>query len=374
MGQHSSTSTRRRLLAASASTALVLLTAGAAVSAFASPASADQDKVTICHRDDASNKPYVSNQPAKSGDLNGHADHTGPLYGPDLKSHGITWGDIIPPFDYTDPDGTHHFDGLNWPAGRATWEHDCTFVAPTLGLTVDKTNDANGDETFSDSEAAASAGSDVTFKVTVTNTGDAPVVLDSVVDKVGADVVSLDCSDLVGDVLDVGESATCTATATDYAPDAGGSKTNTVTVTGHQWGDCVVTDQEELRVASVSEGGDTCSLQEDPGNTVSASDDSTVTVAAASPSPTETTSPTPEPTVTETPTAEPTATATETSGGGGGGTIDSPSPSESPFTGGGGKVDLPFTGAPVGLLAGASAALLAFGAWLTFAARRTRQG
>ena len=381
---------RRGLILVSAAACLLLGNGGLALAMTQSEANATDDgKVTVCHATDSNINPYVPEEPAKDGDASGHADHIGPLWGPDLKDAHIVWGDIIPPFDYTDSNGgTAHFPGLNWPAGQATLEHGCmAFTNPALALTVDKTNDANGDGTFSDSEVATTAGGAVPFKVTVTNHGDAAVIIDSVVDQVAGSPVTFDCRDasnhsLVGQVLPIGGTVSCTVTLAGAAPAAGGQKVDTVTVTGHQYGDCVLTKSE---VAA-----DTCTLQTDPGNTVSASDTSTVStptpptpsptpVITVSPTPVVTVSPTPDvtvsptPDVTVSPTPDATATASPTTNGGG--TIvvpsDTPSPSESPFTGGGGTiVTLPFTGAPTGLLAGAAAALLALGVWLTYVGRR----
>lgn len=364
--------TQRRVLALAASTSLVILGSGAAVLATAGPANAVNDgKQAICHATDSNTNPYVHNEPAKSGDLNGHADHTGPLWGPDLKSHHISWGDIIPPFDYPDGQGgTAHFPGLNWPAGKATFENGCDFVPPALHLTVVKTNDADGDQTFSDEETAATAGASVTFHVTVTNDGDAPVAIDSIVDAVGGTPIDFAC-DLGTDSLAVGDSADCDVTLDAYSPAASGSKTNEVTVTGHQDGDCVLGNQAEL-VRSTAVDAPSCALQEDPDNTVTATDTSVVDTAAE-----------PEPSVTPTGTVSPTAAATEsaspepttTEGTGGGGTVETPSPTPSPtetFTGGGGKVTLPFTGLPVALLVSTALGMLALGAWLTFVARKQR--
>jgi hypothetical protein len=96
-------------------------------------ASAQKETIDICHRTDAPNNPYVTNHPDKSGDVDGHADHTGPIatseaVAQSLKDNGIMWGDIIPPFDF---DG-QHFPGLNaTPEGLAILANDCKLVTPT---------------------------------------------------------------------------------------------------------------------------------------------------------------------------------------------------------------------------------------------------
>jgi hypothetical protein len=102
-------------------------------------ASAQQkETVDICHRTDAPNNPYITNHPAKSGDVDGHADHTGPIVTTEaeaqaIKDAGQMWGDIIPPFDF---DG-QHFPGLNaTPEGLAILANDCKLVTPTPATTA----------------------------------------------------------------------------------------------------------------------------------------------------------------------------------------------------------------------------------------------
>jgi hypothetical protein len=100
---------------------------------------ATQDKVTICHATASNSNPYIVNQPDKSGDVAGHDDHDGGVYPAD------PWGDIIPPFTYTeeeevcgwewhiwhwvwdcdDVDVEHQYPGKNWPEGQAIWENGC---------------------------------------------------------------------------------------------------------------------------------------------------------------------------------------------------------------------------------------------------------
>lgn len=99
-----------------------------------------QDKVTICHRTDAVNNPYVeitvdSNAvDGVAGNSGNQADHFGEHKGPiatneavarDLKEDHVEWGDIIPPV-------TPHHDGQNWNSvGQAILENDCNFVQAT---------------------------------------------------------------------------------------------------------------------------------------------------------------------------------------------------------------------------------------------------
>ena len=92
------------------------------------------DKVTICHATSATNNPYVVNTVSTSSvdefgnpDLNGHGDHTGPVYSDGMDSG---WGDIIPPFE--DSKSGVSFAGLNWSAeGQAIWNAGCNPVKPS---------------------------------------------------------------------------------------------------------------------------------------------------------------------------------------------------------------------------------------------------
>jgi hypothetical protein len=90
------------------------------------------DKVQICHATNSDNNPYVIETPDANGDVSGHAGHTGPIWNATLKDQHISWGDIIPPFDF---DGGH-FPGLNWDAyGQATFANDCTPTQPAAPTT-----------------------------------------------------------------------------------------------------------------------------------------------------------------------------------------------------------------------------------------------
>lgn len=225
---------RRRLgLRLATSLALVVVSGGAGL-ALGAPASADpRETVTICHATTSDNNPYVTEHPAKDGKVSGHADHTGPVWDATLKAQKISWGDIIPPFDYTDGNQVKHYDGLNWTtAGQAIFNNGCKAPGATPTLTVVKTNDANGDATYSDDETATAAGASVTFKVTVTNTSDADVVIESITDVASSVSLPVSCaSAFVGQTVAAGASLTCTFTEAAYSPADGQSKTNTATVT-----------------------------------------------------------------------------------------------------------------------------------------------
>lgn len=86
-----------------------------------------EKKVAICHATSSNSNPYVSEEPNKSGDVNGHDGHTGPIW-----YAGITesWGDIIPPFAYVGG----NYPGMNWTEqGQAIWENGCQTAADTDG-------------------------------------------------------------------------------------------------------------------------------------------------------------------------------------------------------------------------------------------------
>ena len=86
-------------------------------------------KVRICHATSAETNPYISIAPAiaNNGDLaGGHLNHTGPVYPAD------NWGDIIPPYEYTDSSGKlQTFPGYNWnDSGQAIYQNGCEPPAP----------------------------------------------------------------------------------------------------------------------------------------------------------------------------------------------------------------------------------------------------
>ncbi len=289
---------RSRVAAAVSGLGVVLMVGATTLAATVGPASAtdngdsngnSNDKQTICHRTDANKNQYIVNTPNKNGDVDGHASqHQGPIWNPTLKDQHIEWGDIIPPFDYNDHGEPAHFPGLNWTAyGQAIFAADCTVPEPKLAVTIVKVNDANGDGTFTDSEAAAGPAQNVPFKVTITNPSTyLPVTVVSLTDLVGVTPVVFTCAPpLVGTVLAPLSSTTCSFTVPAYSPAAGGLLTNVATVVVAQ---------------AASEAGPA-----DATNTATANDSSIVTTPAV----TATEKPSPTPTAT---TASPTPTATAT--------------------------------------------------------------
>jgi hypothetical protein len=108
---------RRRVISLVAG-GLLALSAALVATSGAAMATAP-DTVKICHATNSNSNPYVVNNPAKDGDVSGHADHTGPIW---YDGIDVAWGDIIPPFEY---DGGS-YPGMNWDAtGQAIWNNDC---------------------------------------------------------------------------------------------------------------------------------------------------------------------------------------------------------------------------------------------------------
>jgi|tagenome__1003787_1003787.scaffolds.fasta_scaffold20938096_3 hypothetical protein len=83
---------------------------------------AQKDKVTICHRTRSRTNPYNQIVVSRAAAVAGHADHVGPIFGPDFEE----WGDIIPPIRPGLP------SGLNWPEGRAVLQDGCE-LDPDVG-------------------------------------------------------------------------------------------------------------------------------------------------------------------------------------------------------------------------------------------------
>lgn len=138
-------------------------------------------------------------------------------------------------------------------AANASAAHPCnspnettTVNAPgAVSISVDKTNNADRNATFTDSEIAAAAGADVAFKVVITNTSTTDaVVIDSITDAWSghpASAVTCDPAVALPFTLAKDASVTCTFTITGYSPAAGHSLVNTVEVNAHKDGDAATT-------------------------------------------------------------------------------------------------------------------------------------
>jgi hypothetical protein len=120
-------------------------------------------------------------------------------------------------------------------------------------LTVVKSNDADGDGTYKQTEEAPSPGASVPFKVVITNTSQVTETITAITDSYAGTTVN-ECQSLVGSQLASGSSVDCTFTIPNYAPAAGASLTDTVTVTVTSDGTSVQADGTST-VTTASAGG-----------------------------------------------------------------------------------------------------------------------
>jgi hypothetical protein len=100
-------------------------------------------------------------------------------------------------------------------------------------LTVVKTNDADHDGAYSNSETTSEPEADVSFRVSVTNQGAEEVSIIRISDFFPSSEGVSDrevCRSLGGASLAPGQSVACTFTLADYAPPRGESKVNTISV------------------------------------------------------------------------------------------------------------------------------------------------
>jgi hypothetical protein len=145
--------TARRWVALAAAASTTLAASTTAGWAIARP---DGDEwVTICHRTNSTNNPYVTITVKKSavdganGRGEGQGDHYGVHTGPvwnSLMSNGGDWGDIIPPVT-----GAHK--GLNWDAlGEAIWEAGCYAASVSTAKVTDTDNDGTPDASDHDDD------------------------------------------------------------------------------------------------------------------------------------------------------------------------------------------------------------------------------
>lgn len=96
-------------------------------------------KVDICHATASQSNPYVGAKASMTADAGGHDGHNGPVWYPGIT---VTWGDIIPPFDYSGG----HYPGKNWDAyGQSVLANGCT--VPTGTLKVNKVTIPSTDTT-----------------------------------------------------------------------------------------------------------------------------------------------------------------------------------------------------------------------------------
>lgn len=141
-------------------------------------AATPSDKVVICHATSSVSNPYTVNQVNTSSVdeegnkfLNGHGDHTGPVFDPDDPQDD--WGDIIPSFTNT-VTGTS-FPGLNWPEGQAIWEAGCMIPSPSPTETSPTPTETS--PTPTETSPTPSPGETVTVTATATVTATQVIVV-----------------------------------------------------------------------------------------------------------------------------------------------------------------------------------------------------
>ena len=216
------------------------LTFGVASTALATAPTGHQ--VTICHATDSFSHPFVTETVdiSSSGHLRGGHDtqHTGPLFNGTVKN----WGDIIPPYQYTNTSGTFTFPGLNWPAGATIYNSGCTIPGEPAHNPAIHVVKSPSTTTLS------AGGGEVTYTYTVTNTGDVPLSNVTVSDNKCSPVDYVSGDTHSDGVLALDETwiFSCKTTLT-------ATTTNTATATGH-YGNTTVTDTDEATVTVAASG------------------------------------------------------------------------------------------------------------------------
>jgi uncharacterized repeat protein (TIGR01451 family) len=120
------------------------------------------------------------------------------------------------------------------PNNTAADQDTSAVTTPTQGISVSlvKTNNANGDNQYTDAEVAPSEGSAVPFRAVITNTSTVPVQFLTLTDEFPGHAASGICQNFIGAVLQPGASATCEWSEANYAPASNaGAKINTARVT-----------------------------------------------------------------------------------------------------------------------------------------------
>ena len=151
-------------------------------------------------------------------------------------------------------------------------------IEPGIAIKIVKTNDANGDGTFTDNEEARRAGLDVPFKLVIINTGTPDLRITDLTDafsQTTLDLLNDKCPGLSGKVLSSGESVTCTFTVNNYSPAAtSGGLVNTAEVCGENMtGDKTDCDNDTSKVRSAEVLGKTITPTPPGGTAFTGSDD-----------------------------------------------------------------------------------------------------
>jgi uncharacterized repeat protein (TIGR01451 family) len=141
---------------------------------------------------------------------------------------------------------------------------------PGIAVRITKTNDANGDGIYTDSEEAKRSGLDVPFRLVITNTGETTWRITDLTDEFDQTVLDLldsKCANLAGAELDPGESITCEFVIRNYSPPAETTLENTAEVCVRMvGGDLTDCDRDPSRVRSAEVLGRTVT-KTPPGGT-----------------------------------------------------------------------------------------------------------
>lgn len=141
--------------------AFAMLLAGLGVSSAGATQPNPEHQITLCHRSDSYTNPYqeITVDVASVLNAEGHDDHDGRIFFPDIPKHE-KWGDIIPPFDVGPG---LQFAGQNFGTdGQAIWGAGCT-VASVTTTTAELTATTEG-------STSTTVGSSTTGASTTTTT------------------------------------------------------------------------------------------------------------------------------------------------------------------------------------------------------------
>ena len=181
--------------------------------------------------------------------VNGQGYHFKLQFLQDPQKHKTFWVNCPGPTPTPTPSGGS--TPTPTPSGGSTPTPTPSGNQPTL--TVVKSNDADADGTYHQTEEAPSPGASVPFKAVITNTSQVTETITAITDSYAATTAN-ECQSLVGTQLAPGSSATCSFTIPNYAPAAGTSLTDTVTVTVNSDGTSVQADGTST-VTTASPGG-----------------------------------------------------------------------------------------------------------------------
>jgi hypothetical protein len=127
---------------------------------------------------------------------------------------------------------------------------------PPPRIVVQKTNDADGDGTFSPDEVAPRVATATPFHVSILNYGEHAVIVQGITDTFGMTSVQV-CGFMVGMRIESGETRLCTFTLDGYTPSPYDTKGNTVEVTvrGNPSGTITATDVSTVTTVPVQVAG-----------------------------------------------------------------------------------------------------------------------